>query len=122
MRTVDVVAIGVLGQYRFQLPTSEDQHPIQQLTSNGPHPSLRIGVRPWRPYRRDEHLNGLGREDSIERGGELGVASAEHKPEPAKIVFESHDQVSGLLRHPLPHRLRGHPEHMDLAGAQLHDE
>ena len=82
MRTVDVVVIGVLGQYRYQLPTSEDQHPIQQLTSNGPHPSLRIGVRPWRPYRRDEHLDGLGREDSIERGGELGVAIAEHKPEP----------------------------------------
>jgi hypothetical protein len=37
VRTVDVVVIRVLGQYRHQLPTSEDQHPVQQLTSDRAH-------------------------------------------------------------------------------------
>jgi hypothetical protein len=41
--------IGVLSQHRLQLSTSEDEHPVQHLTPNGADPSLRVGIRPWRP-------------------------------------------------------------------------
>jgi hypothetical protein len=42
VRAVHVVMVGVLGQHRSQLPASEDQHPVQQLTPNGPYP---VGAR-----------------------------------------------------------------------------
>jgi hypothetical protein len=32
MRAMAVVVIGVLGQHRHQMPTSEDKHPVQDLT------------------------------------------------------------------------------------------
>jgi hypothetical protein len=36
VRTVHVVVIGVLGQHRHQLPTSEGEHPVQHLPPNVP--------------------------------------------------------------------------------------
>ena len=39
VRTVDVVMIGILGQHQLQLPASKDEHPVQQLASNGAHRS-----------------------------------------------------------------------------------
>jgi hypothetical protein len=55
VRAVAVVVVGVLGQYSLQLPASHDQHPVQHLPPNRTHPPLRIGIRPGRPHRRDEH-------------------------------------------------------------------
>src|SRR4029453_10716327 len=39
----------------------------------------------------------------VERGGDPGVPIADQKPEPADMVVEGHEQVAGLLGHPLPH-------------------
>jgi len=33
--------------------------------------------------------------------------------------FKGHEQIAGLLRHPLPYRMRRYPEHVDLAGGDL---
>jgi hypothetical protein len=60
--------------------------------------------------------------DRVERGGELHVLVADQAPEVAEAVFELHEQVAGLLRHPLPDWMRGHPEHLDPAGAHLKHE
>ncbi len=105
VRTVHVVMVDVLGQHRLQLLASEDEHPVQHLASllasedehpvqhlasNGAHPPLRVGVRPRRPHRRDEHLHRLGGKDRIERGGELGIPVAEHQPEPTDALLEVH--------------------------------
>ena len=93
--------VGVLGQHQHQLPTAEDQHPIQQLTPNRAHPPLRVGVRLWRPHRRAKHPDPLSGEDRVERGGELRVPIADQIPEPAGAVVEAHKQVAGLLGHPV---------------------
>jgi hypothetical protein len=119
VRTVHVVVIGVLGQHRHQLPTSEDEHPVQQLPANRAHPALRVGVRPRCPDRRAQHLDPLSGKDSIECGGELDIPITEHKPELADAVLKGHEQVAGLLCHPLPYWMRCHPEHMDPAGRDL---
>jgi pimeloyl-ACP methyl ester carboxylesterase len=55
MRTVTVVVIGVLSQHGLHLSASEDEHPVQHLTPNGADPSLRVGIRPWRPHRSAQH-------------------------------------------------------------------
>jgi hypothetical protein len=122
VRAVKVVMVGVLGQHRSQLPTAEDEHPVQHLTPNGADPPLRVGVRPRCPHRRVQHLDPLGGKDRIEGGGELGIPIAKHKPEPTDILLKVHHQVSGLLCCPLPHRMRRHPEHTDPAGRHLDRE
>ena len=66
VRSVAVVVVDVLGQHGLQLSTSEDEHPVQHLTPNGADPSLRVGIRPWRPHRRAQHLDSLGREDRVD--------------------------------------------------------
>ena len=89
VRTVHVVMVGVLGQHQHQLPTAEDQHPIQQLTPNRAHPPLRVGVRLWRPHRRAKHPDPLSGEDRDERGGEPGVAIVDQEPEQADAVLQA---------------------------------
>jgi hypothetical protein len=87
--TVHVVVIGILGQHRPQLPASQDQHPVQHLPPNGPDPPLRVGIRLRCPHRRAQHLDSLGGEDRVDRGGELRVPITDQKPEPAIAVVEA---------------------------------
>jgi hypothetical protein len=69
-----------------------------------------------------QHLDLLSGEDSVERGGELGIPIAKHEPEPTAPLLKVHHQVSGLLGDPLPHRMRRNPQHMDPAGRDLDRE
>jgi hypothetical protein len=41
------------------------------------------------------------------------VPVAEQQPEAADTAFELHEQVAGLLRHPIPNWMRRDTEHMD---------
>ncbi len=50
MRPVGVVMIGILTQHRHQVPTSNDEHPVQALAADRAHPALRVGIRPRRPH------------------------------------------------------------------------
>jgi hypothetical protein len=40
-------------------------------------------------------------------------------PEPAEVVSELHEEIPGLLGHPLPHRMRCHAMHVDPACRHL---
>jgi hypothetical protein len=64
----------------------------------------------------------LGGNDRVERGRELPVPIADQEPELPDAVFEAHEQVAGLLRHPLSQWTRCHTEHVDPAGADLDHE
>src|SRR6266545_1890791 len=99
VRAVAVVVVGVLGQHRPQLPTAKDQHPVQDLPPNRADPPLRVGVGPRRPYRRAQHLDPLGGEDRVERGGELRIPVPDQEPELADAVLQAHEQAAGMLRH-----------------------
>jgi hypothetical protein len=48
---------------------SADEHPVQHLTPKGADPSLRVGIRPWRPHRSAQHLDLFSGKDRIECGG-----------------------------------------------------
>ena len=65
--------INILSQHRHQMPTSKDQHPVQQLPPHRAHPPLRGGVRPRRPHRRPQGSDALRGEDGVEGSGELRV-------------------------------------------------
>src|SRR4029453_855011 len=119
MRTVNVVVIGVLSQHRLQLSASEDEHPVQHLPPNGPDPSLRVGIRPWRPHRRAQHLDPFSGKHCIEPRGELRIPIADQEPEAADTIVKGHEQIPGLLGYPHPRRLRGHTNHVDPPGRDL---
>jgi hypothetical protein len=122
MRTVNVVVIGVLSQHRLQLSASEDEHPVQHLPPNGPDPSLRVGIRPWRPHRSAQHLDPFSGKHCIERRGELRIPIADQEPEAADTIVKGHEQIPGLLGYPHPRRLRGHTKHVDPPGRDLDHE
>jgi hypothetical protein len=84
------------------MSSTQEQHPVQQLTTDRADPPLGEGVRSRRPHRRAQHPGPLGREDRVERGGELGFSISDEPPELADAVRQAHEQVAGLLRHPRP--------------------
>jgi hypothetical protein len=100
---VHVVVIDVRGQHSLQLPASDDQQPVQQLTTDGAHPPLRVGVGPRRPHRRGQHPDPRSGNDPVERHGEPGIPITDQKPALAEAVLKGHEQVAGLLCHPLPY-------------------
>jgi hypothetical protein len=51
VRAAAVVMANVRGQYRLQLPASQDQHPVQHLPPDGAHPAMGVGICPRRGAR-----------------------------------------------------------------------
>ena len=95
--------VGVLGQHRSQLPTAEDEHPVQHLTPNGADPPLRVGVRPrcrtgvcsiWIP----------SAAKTASKAAVNLVSRSRSTNRTDRYPPQVHHQVSGLLCYPLPHR------------------
>jgi hypothetical protein len=107
-------------QHRLQLPLTEDQHPMEQLTTDGANPPLRERIRPRCLHRRAHDPDALGTEDRIEAVGELRVPIANQELELPDAVRQVHQQVAGLLDYPSPSRVGRHPQDVDAAAGDLH--
>jgi hypothetical protein len=57
VRSVFVVVHHVPRQRHLDMSSTNDQHPVQQLTTDRADPSLGVGVRPWRPHRHAQRLD-----------------------------------------------------------------
>jgi hypothetical protein len=82
VRAAAVVMVNVLGQYRLQLPASQDQQPVEHLPPDGAHPAMGVGI-----CRAAAPAPGCAaprspRQQRPRRGGELGVPIADQEPEP----------------------------------------
>jgi hypothetical protein len=119
---VFVVVRHVARQHRPQLSPAQDQHPVQQLTTDGADPPFGERVRPRRPHRRAQDPDALGAEDRIEAIGELRVPVVDEEPELPDAVPKVHDEVAGLLGYPRSRRVRRHPQDVDAAGGDLEHE
>jgi hypothetical protein len=117
-----VVVAHILCQHRRQLPPAHDQHPVEQLTTDGTDPSFRERIRLGRPHRCAEDLDALGAEDHIEAVGELRVPVADEEPELPEVAGQLHQQVAGLLGCPCAGRVGRHPKEVDAAAGDLDDE
>jgi len=76
VRPVLVVVGYVAGQRRLQMPLTDDQHPIQQLTTDRADPSRRDRDRAWRPHERWQAPDAFRSEDHLERRGQLRIPVA----------------------------------------------
>lgn len=88
-----------------------------------PHEPLGKSIRPRRPDRGFDYPHAVSGEDLIKDGGKLGVPIAEQELEPPGLITEVHQQLPGLLRGPLPRRVRSDAQVVHSAGLDLdHDE
>jgi hypothetical protein len=122
VRPVQIVVIDVLAKDQPQVPLAGDQYPVQALTAGAGDPAFRDRVRPRRPDWSLDNPHPGGDEHRIERYGELGIPVPEQEFETVSIVLKVHQQVPGLLGHPLPRRMSGDPVQMHPPGAVLDEE
>jgi hypothetical protein len=85
-----------------QVPLTEDQHPVGDLSPDGQHEAFGEAVRPRTPRRDLDHLDARIMQHGVERGRELTGSIPDQEPEPSDILAEVHHEVAGLLRGPGP--------------------
>jgi hypothetical protein len=117
-----VVVRYIACQHRRQLPSAQDQYPVEQLTADGADPPFLVGVRPRRPHRRAQDPDALGAKDRIEAVGEFRVPVADEEPEQADAIPKVHEQVASLLGDPPARRVRRHPQNSDASAGDLEHE
>jgi len=66
-----VVVLDVDTEHQLQVPTPEDEHPVQALCPDGSDPSLGEGVGPGSSDGSADHLGPVGAEDLVEARDEL---------------------------------------------------
>ena len=77
--------------------TSGPTPPAEPCPPTAPHRRSHAGPAPVCAAPRSPR-----RQDRVKRGGELGIPITNQVPHPAEIVPELHEEVPGLLDHPLP--------------------
>jgi hypothetical protein len=112
----------VFGQNQAQMSFAEDQHLVGDLGPGGEHEPFRISVRPGTSGRDLHRLDTGTGQDRVDRLGELPGPVADQEPEVRGPITEVHEQIADLLGGPRPVRVRGDPDDVHVAGADLHHE
>ena len=73
----------------------------------------------WRPRQVGDDPQSFGLEHLPECGGEERIAIMNQEPQRAEAVTQVHGEIAGLLHHPCPGRVRGHPGQVQSSGAVL---
>jgi hypothetical protein len=81
VRPVLVVVRQVARRHVLEMPLTQDQHPVEQLTTYGADPAFGERIRWRRTHRRPQDSDALGGEDRIEGVGELRVSVADEELE-----------------------------------------
>ena len=71
MRSVEVVVVDVLADHTFEMATTEDEHPVEALTTNGSDEPLCEGVGTRCSNGCADNPDALGAENLIEAGSEF---------------------------------------------------
>src|SRR6266508_7014850 len=95
-----VVVRQIARQHRLQLPSAHDQHPVEQLTTDGADPPFRVRVRPRRQHGCAQDADVFGAEDRIEAVGEPRVPVPDEEPELPDALPKVHEV--GEPRVPVP--------------------
>jgi hypothetical protein len=78
--------------------------------------------RAWRPHRRLDDPHADGGEYRVEGRGELGVPVTDQELQTVRLTFHVHQQVTGLLDHPVACGVGGDAGQVHAAGAVLDEE
>src|SRR5712691_9316752 len=114
-----VVMTNVDREGALEVPSIQDQDPIEALAADGADPPLDERVRAGSPYGRADCSDAVGTEHLIERRGEFAVAIVDQKPDRLRPFDERLDDVAGLLGRPLPRRVRRDTSQVHMPGRKL---
>jgi hypothetical protein len=122
MGTVGVVVLHVGGQDGIEMPTTQDERPVKELSSNRPHPSLSEGVGLWGSDRGEDHLHPFGLEHLIEGTGELLIAVADEVAYGSLGIVTVEGEVPRLLGDEGTVRVSSRAGDVHPSGADLDEE
>jgi hypothetical protein len=122
VRPVLVVMDHVFGQDLFQLSMTEDEHPVEALSTYGADETLGVGVGLRSPDRGADDPDAFGPEDLVEARSELGVPVTDQELDWMDPIIQHHRQVPRLLDNPGTGRMSGDPGHMYPSGVDLDEE
>ncbi len=122
MGSSPVVVRRVRGQDQAQVPLAEDQHPVGHLRPGGEHEPFGMSIRARAPGRDLHRLDARAGQGRVGGSGELPGPVADREPEARGAVTEVHQEIADLLGRPAPVRVRGHPDDVHIAAADLHHE
>src|SRR6266496_693263 len=97
MGTGGVVVLHVGLQDAIEMPTTQEERPVKELSSNRSHPSLSEGVGLWGSDRGGDHLRPFGLEHLVEGTGELLIAVADEVAHRRHGIVTVEGEVSRLL-------------------------
>ena len=100
-------------------PTLWAEGAVQELAPASPDPAFGDRIHPGRlDVAEHDPDPGIG-EDSVERGGEVRAAAADHELGPMHMLAEVHEEVAGLQGGPFPGRVQGDSGDADAPGGVL---
>ena len=122
MRPLIVVVPHILVEHSLKLASAPDQHPVQTLLSDRPHPALgeRVGV--GRLDRCRDDLDIVGGKDVVEGAGELTVTVTNKEPRRGRALRPLYRELSCPLDHPRSVRMIGDASKPNLPRVQLDEE
>jgi hypothetical protein len=121
MRTVLVVVLDIDSQDLRQMPSSDNQEPVQALGTDGADPSFGERVRLRRSHRRHQHLAILRAEYLVEPAGELRVSVANQEPYRSSSLAQHQHQVASLLGDPAAIRMGRHAAEVNPSGVAFNE-
>lgn len=122
MGTMGVVVVDVVAEKPLEMPSSENERPVQTLRTHRFHPSLGERVRLRGANRCEDHLDTLGSEDLVEGAGELGIAVADQEAQGEVSLGEAEGEVPRLLGDPGRIGVPRYPCQVHSAGVHLDEE
>ena len=115
-----VVVHLVFGQDGTQVGLPEDQHAVQELTTQGADEALADRIHPRSlDSRAQDPACGTAWKTAFERGSEVRSAIVDEEPDVFEPLAEGKSEVAGLLHCPVPGRVRGDAAQMHPAVAVL---
>src|SRR6266498_1952106 len=84
----------------LEVPTADDQKPVEAFAAQTADPPLRVRSGPRRTHGRLDHPDAFGPEHPVEVTGELAIAVTDHKAGMDAFLIEPHQQVARLLSYP----------------------
>jgi hypothetical protein len=122
VRTSPIVMINLSAEDSPAMAFAENQEPVQTFSACAAHPSLADGVDPRRADRGLDDPQPFTAEHLIEGARKLRVSIAKHELQAVYSSAQVHEEIPGLLRHPLPGRMAGDTGKMNPAVEVLDED
>jgi hypothetical protein len=111
-----------LAEHSVEVTATEDQHPVETFSADGPDEALGDGVGAESPHRRADDTNTLRMKDLVEGTCELGITITNEVLAWNHPSDQGPSKLTGLLGHPGSGWMGRHACEVDAPGFELDEE